>query len=34
LTNTSGFFDGSGNMSTNILNTATNGQEFYILKVQ
>lgn len=33
-TNTAGYFDGSGNLSTNILNTATNLQEFYILKVQ
>jgi hypothetical protein len=28
-----GAFDGSGNLSTNLLNTATNLQEFYILKV-
>ncbi|HXI69920.1 MAG TPA: immunoglobulin domain-containing protein [Verrucomicrobiae bacterium] len=34
LTNSSGVFDGGGNLSTNILNTATNTQEFYILKVQ
>lgn len=33
-TNTTGIFDGSGNLSTNILNTATNLQEFYVLKVQ
>jgi hypothetical protein len=33
-TNSAGNFDGSGNLSTNILNTATNGQEFYILEVQ
>ncbi len=33
-TNASGTFDGSGNLSTNILNTATNPQDFYILKVQ
>ncbi len=33
-TNTMGTFDGSGDLSTNILDTATNGQEFYILKVQ
>jgi hypothetical protein len=33
-TNATGTFDGSGNLSTNILNTATNTQEFYILKVQ
>jgi hypothetical protein len=31
-TNIMGTFDGSGNLSTNILNTATNSQEFYILK--
>jgi hypothetical protein len=31
-TNIMGTFDGSGNLSTNILNTATNRQEFYILK--
>jgi Concanavalin A-like lectin/glucanases superfamily/Immunoglobulin domain len=31
-TNITGTFDGSGNLSTNILNTATNLQEFYILK--
>jgi hypothetical protein len=34
LTNSAGTFDGGGNLSTNILNTATNRQEFYILKVQ
>jgi hypothetical protein len=33
-TNTAGNFDGSGNLSTNLVNTATNLQEFYILKVQ
>ncbi len=33
-TNAAGNFDGSGNLSTNILNTATNLQEFYILKGQ
>jgi hypothetical protein len=33
-TNTTGNFDGSGNLSTNLPNTATNRQEFYILKVQ
>jgi alpha-D-xyloside xylohydrolase len=33
-TNLTGNFDGSGNLSTNILNAATNLQEFYILKVQ
>jgi hypothetical protein len=33
-TNTTGNFDGSGNLSTNIVNTATNLQEFYVLKVQ
>jgi Immunoglobulin I-set domain len=33
-TNSTGNFDSSGNLSTNIVNTATNGQEFYILKVQ
>ena len=32
-TNTSGTFDGSGNLSTTIPNTATNSQDFYILKV-
>jgi hypothetical protein len=32
-TNAMGAFDGSGNLSTNLLNTATNLQEFYILKV-
>ncbi|HEV2695234.1 MAG TPA: glycoside hydrolase family 76 protein [Verrucomicrobiae bacterium] len=30
----SGTFDGSGNLFTNLANTATNLQEFYILKVQ
>ncbi len=34
LTNSTGSFDGGGNLSTNILNAATNSQEFYILKVQ
>ena len=33
-TNLTGTFDGSGNLFTNILNTATNTQNFYILKVQ
>ena len=33
-TNCAGTFDGTGNLSTNIVNTATNGQQFYILKVQ
>jgi hypothetical protein len=33
-TNLTGNFDGSGNLSTNIANAATNLQEFYILKVQ
>ena len=33
-TNTTGTFDGSGNLSTTIPNTATNRQEFYLLKVQ
>jgi len=32
--NTTGAFDGSGNLSTNILSAATNTQTFYILKVQ
>jgi fibronectin-binding autotransporter adhesin len=31
-TNRIGFYDGSGNLTTNILNTATNPLEFYILK--
>jgi hypothetical protein len=31
-TNRTGTYDGSGNLSTNIVNTATNLQEFYILK--
>ena len=31
-TNCTGTFDGSGNLSTNISNIATNLQEFYILK--
>jgi hypothetical protein len=31
-TNATGTFDGSGNLSTNILNTVINAQEFYILK--
>jgi hypothetical protein len=33
-TNTMGTFDTSGNLSTNLANTATNLQEFYLLKVQ
>ena len=33
-TNATGTFDGSGNLSTTIPNTATNRQEFYLLKVQ
>ena len=33
-TNCTGVFDGSGNLSTNIANTATNDQQFYLLKVQ
>jgi hypothetical protein len=33
-TNSTGNFDGSGHMSTNIINPATNSQEFYIFKVQ
>jgi hypothetical protein len=33
-TNRTGTFNGSGNLSTNILNIATNTQGFYILKVQ
>jgi hypothetical protein len=33
-TNRAGSFDGSGNLSTNFVNTATSSQEFYILKVQ
>jgi hypothetical protein len=33
-TNTLGNFDSSGNLSTNLANTATNLQEFYLLKVQ
>jgi Concanavalin A-like lectin/glucanases superfamily len=32
--NTTGSFDDSGTLSTNLPNTATNSQEFYILKVQ
>jgi hypothetical protein len=32
--NVAGNFDASGNLSTNLVNTATNLQEFYILKVQ
>jgi len=32
-TNTTGAFDGSGNLSTTIPNTATNKQEFYLLEV-
>jgi len=31
-TNTIGTFDGSGNLSTNIANTVSNHQEFYLLK--
>ena len=33
-TNTTGTFDGSGNLSTNIFDAATNMQSFYVLKVQ
>lgn len=33
-TNLTGNFDGNGHMSTNITNTATNHQQFYMLKVQ
>ncbi len=33
-TNTAGNFDGSGDLSTNLPNTVTNLQEFYILRVQ
>ena len=33
-TNTAGNFDGSGNLSTNIANTATNYQKFYMIKAQ
>jgi alpha-D-xyloside xylohydrolase len=33
-TNVTGTFDGSGNLSTNLINTATNFQQFYILKIQ
>ena len=33
-THTTGSFDGSGNLSTNIANAATNLQEFYMLEVQ
>ena len=33
-TNTTGTFDGNGNLSTNLANAVTNLQEFYILKVQ
>jgi hypothetical protein len=33
-TNRAGIFDGSGNLYTNIVNTATNSREFYLLKVQ
>jgi hypothetical protein len=33
-TNRVGTFDGNGNLSTNIVNTATNHQEFYILKAE
>jgi hypothetical protein len=32
--NFAGSFDGGGNLSNHIGNTATNHQEFYILKVQ
>ena len=34
LTNATGNFDGNGNMSANLPNTATNSQEFYILEAQ
>ena len=33
-TNCAGRFDGSGNLSTNIVNPASSAQEFYLLKVQ
>ena len=33
-TNLMGNFDGSGNLSTNIVNTVTNSQGYYILKLQ
>jgi hypothetical protein len=33
-TTCAGNFDGGGNLFTNLLNTATNSREFYILKVQ
>ena len=33
-TNMAGNFDGGGNVSANLVNAATNSQEFYILKVQ
>ena len=33
-TNVTGTFDSSGNLSTNLVNTATNLQQFYILKIQ
>jgi hypothetical protein len=33
-TNLTGNFDGGGNLSTNLVNTATNHQEFYILKAK
>jgi hypothetical protein len=33
-TNCAGVFDGNGQLSTNFVNTATNGQQFYVLKVQ
>ena len=33
-TNAMGIFDSNGNLSTNLLNAATNVQEFYIFKVQ
>jgi hypothetical protein len=34
LTNTSGVFDSGGNLFTNIANSATNAQEFYVIKLQ
>ena len=33
-TNCAGNFDGGGNLSTNLVNAATNRQEFYLLKTQ
>jgi hypothetical protein len=33
-TNITGTFDGSGNLSINLPNTATNSQEFYIFRMQ